>query len=209
MAPFCSNCGTPFPDTARFCVSCGAALVATAAAMGPTAVHAASAPPQEPPPTLSDPILAVEPGSIREGIFRTTPYVLILSQSKVVFVLVSKTERDNASRQAYFSGKALGQDIYQLLAASRAAVRRLYADFAMWDSVMTAQTHSGSLVAEKADLTKFAYAPSYSAKDTEGDTVDFPPSLEVRTPYLKVHFDFEAGADELTLKRVTDRFQAG
>jgi hypothetical protein len=207
MAPFCSNCGTPFQNTARFCVSCGAALVV--AGTGPTTAQAVSAPPQEPPPTLADPILAVEPGSIREGLFRTTPYVLILSRSRVVFVLVSKTERDNAARQASLAGKAVGQDIYQRQDASRAAIRRLYADFAMWDPMMTAETHPGSLVAEKADLARFVYAPSFSAKDTEGDTVDFPPSLEVRTAYLKVHFDFEDGADEQTLKRVTERFQAG
>ncbi len=107
---FCTSCGTPLPDGARFCGQCGAAVQAI-----PTATPAVT--PAAAPTAPSEPIVGMVSGLNRRKGFlgmSADAFNLVITPQRLIFAFISnKTMQDAvmaARREAKEQGKsALGQ----------------------------------------------------------------------------------------------------
>lgn len=109
---FCTSCGTPLPDGARFCGQCGAAVQAIPAS------NATPAPATPPPAAVpSEPILGMVLGLNRRKGFlgmSADAFNLVITPQCLVFAFMSKKTMQDAvmaaRREAKEQGKgALGQ----------------------------------------------------------------------------------------------------
>ena len=98
MPPFCMKCGQSATIADRFCPACGTPLAVVVQSVQP------GAPTAQRPPSA---ILATAPGFVREGLFKSTHYLLVVTGSHLVFLGLSDPERKEAAKhpRATYSGR--------------------------------------------------------------------------------------------------------
>jgi hypothetical protein len=129
---FCSNCGKPLYEEARFCGSCGAQVIASPAQPAmvtptvPQSAHAAlhsapvnplPVPAVTPPQALAGPetqpeepiIQAIASLIRRKGLFGREPFLLLLTPRRLVFAAITAEQQKWAADQAKENARQQGK----------------------------------------------------------------------------------------------------
>jgi hypothetical protein len=156
--PFCVRCGRPAAVGDRFCPSCGQALIDAA-----------------PPPESTFAVRTSAPCVLREGLFRSTPFRLVVTGGHLVLLRLTSEEKKRASRHPE-------------------------AGYAGGDPLAEVAARKGSFALASADLAKVDFLPSAWLPSAE----DVPPSrrpayLGLWTGIGRFEIYFDPDADEVAL----------
>ncbi len=116
QARFCTKCGTELAEGARFCTSCGEPVAdAPVAAQVEAPATAETAAPQPTAPASSEHVHAIIPNTTLASGFlgmKSTAYVLVLTDRRIVFAHTTKEMLKQAVTDARDSAKAGGKGFF-------------------------------------------------------------------------------------------------
>ncbi len=167
MPPFCMKCGKPAAVSDRFCPACGS----------PRAVASLPVQPGVSPAQMSpSAVLATAPGLVRQGLFKSTHYLLAVTGSHLVFLALTDPQRKEAAKHPRASYR--GRNPMDEIAA-----------------------RPGSFAFTPGELAKAVFNPSKRVQSNQ----DVPDSLEPAYLGLwvgtrRIDFYFEADVDEAALR---------
>ena len=199
---FCSNCGKPLHEGARFCGTCGAQVIAApaqpaaapsapaqsapASSMAPASPIAAQPQPQAPPPAqVEEPIVQIIASlNRRKGLFGREPFLLVITPQRLVFAAITTEQTKWAADQAKENARQQGKGFLKQWGAVITSLNFLVDTYRSMPVAKILAHHPDNFYMDLGQIQQVKTKVKWDADDTNA-----PDEVEIRYSGGKMKFE--------------------